>query len=126
MLIGMFTEKVPETAHFIASYLRELALCILNTQHDRTFVPPDEINNVISKHTFLTHFASNSVLQASNVHPTMHLYFCIELVNMIFPTLQSDPGQYSAQISIMHETLFVLTDYSGGSQVNPLIDMLLL
>ena len=26
----------------------------------------------------------------------------------------------------MHETLFVLTDFGGGSQVNPLIDMLLL
>ncbi len=26
----------------------------------------------------------------------------------------------------MHETLFVLTDFGGGSQMNPLIDMLLL
>ena len=56
----------------------------------------------------------------------MQIYFCIELLNVIYPTLKARPAEFHAQISIMHETLFVLTDYGGGSQVNPLIDMLLL
>lgn len=81
---------------------------------------------MISKHTFLTHFSSSSVLQATNVHPTMLLYFCIELINVIHPHLKRNPAEYHAQISIMNETLFILTDHGGGSQANPLIDMLLL
>ena len=56
----------------------------------------------------------------------MHIYFCLELINIIYPVLMSNPAEFHAQISIMHETLFVVTDYNGGSQANPLIDMLLL
>ena len=57
-LIAQFSERIPDTAHFISSFLRELMLCILNAQQDRTFVPTEEINNVISKHAFLTHFSN--------------------------------------------------------------------
>lgn len=56
----------------------------------------------------------------------MQLYFCLELINMIYPVLKSQSQEYQAQINILHETLFVLTDFGGGSQINPLIDMLLL
>ena len=45
---------------------------------------------------------------------------------MIYPVLTGNIQKYQAQISILHETLFVLTDFGGGSQMNPLIDMLLL
>lgn len=61
-LIAQFSQRIPDSAHFISSFLRELMLCILNAQQERTFVPPEEINNVIAKHAFLTHFSSNSVL----------------------------------------------------------------
>lgn len=56
----------------------------------------------------------------------MQIFFSLELINMIYPVLTSKPDEYKAQISILHETLFVLTDFGGGSQINPLIDMLLL
>lgn len=59
VLISQFSERIPDSAHFISSFLRELMLCILNVQRERTFVPPEEVSTAISKHTFLTHFASN-------------------------------------------------------------------
>ena len=126
MLIALFSERIADSAHFISSFARELMFCILNTQKDRQFVPPEEINNTISKHAFLTHFSSNTVLQAASVHPTMQLYFCLELINVVYPVLTRQADVYQAQINILHETLFVLTDFGGGSQLNPLIDMLLL
>lgn len=45
----------------------------------------------------------------------MQIYFCLELINIIYPVLKNDLSMYQAQISILHETLFVLTDFSGGS-----------
>ena len=56
----------------------------------------------------------------------MQIYFSLELINVIYPVLKNNIEDNQAQISLLHETLFVVTDFGGGSQVNPLIDMLLL
>ena len=118
--------KIPDSAHFIASYVRELTLCVLQTQKDRTFIPPEELNHAISKHSFLSHFSSTVVLHATIVPPTQMLYLCMELINVIYPVLlRMGPG-YQAQMNILHETLFILTDNEAGSQKSQLNDMLLL
>ena len=84
------------------------------------------MNHAISKHTFLSHFSSTVVLHATIVHPTQQIYLCLELINVIYPVLMKMGTGYQAQLNILHETLFCLTDFEGGSQKNPLIDMLLL
>ena len=84
-LCAQFSEKVHGCADFIANYVREVTVCVLENFNKAG----DKLVERLQKHPFVSHFTSTAAMSAGTIDGQKLFYLCLELYNIVFPVLEA-------------------------------------
>jgi hypothetical protein len=88
-LVKQFSDKISGCADFIANYVREVTVCIL----DNFNKTGDKLVEKLQHHPFVSHFTSTALMASGNVDGQKLLYVCVELFNIAYPIIDKQKSQ---------------------------------